>query len=103
MILSPFNKVDFIPKKSIFFVDTPMNTRIQKWGNSLALRIPHAFAKNFHLTKGSAVELSLEDGKLVITPVQKNSYTLKQLLAGVSKQNLHSAVDWGPPMGKEIW
>lgn len=103
MILSSINKVDLSPKTCIFFVDTPMNTRIQKWGNSLALRIPHAFAKNFHLMKGSAVELSLEDGKLVITPVQKKSYTLKQLLAGVSKQNLHGEVDWDPPMGKEIW
>ena len=80
-----------------------MKTRVQKWGNSLALRIPAAFAKNFNVTKGSAVELSLEDGKLVITLVEKPAYTLKQLLAGVSKKNLHGEVDMGPSVGKEIW
>ena len=80
-----------------------MKTRIQKWGNSLALRIPQAFAKNFNVTKGSAVEMSIEDGKLVITPAHKPTYTLKQLLSGISKQNIHGEIDMGPPVGKEIW
>ena len=80
-----------------------MKTRVQKWGNSLALRIPHAFAKNFKMVKGSAVELSLEDGRMVIKPIHKPDYSLKQLLAGTSKKNLHGEVDMGPPVGKEIW
>jgi len=103
MLPNPFNRLDFRGKKSIFIVDTLMKTRIQKWGNSLALRIPRAFAEESKVTQGSAVDLSIENGRLIITPVQKNPYTLKELLAGVSKKNLHGEIDMGPPIGKEVW
>jgi len=80
-----------------------MRTRVQKWGNSLALRIPKSFAAEVGLQKETSVEISLADGKLVIRPVTEPKLTLKQLLARVTKENLHHGVDTGPAVGKEAW
>ncbi len=80
-----------------------MRTRVQKWGNSLALRIPKSFATEVGLQRESSVEVSLVNGKLVITPVAKPKLTLKQLLAKVTKENVHHEVDIGPATGNETW
>ena len=80
-----------------------METRIQKWGNSLALRIPKPFAAEVGLEPGSFIELTLVNGKLVITPVTKPALTLEQLLAQVNEHNLHGEVDTGPAVGNEVW
>jgi len=80
-----------------------MRTRVQKWGNSLALRIPKSFATEVGLQRETSVEVSLADGKLIITPVAKPKLTLKQLLARVTKENLHREVDSGPAIGNETW
>ena len=80
-----------------------MRTRVQKWGNSLALRIPKSFATEVGLQRETAVEVSLADGKLVITPVARPEPTLKQLLAKVTGENLHHEVDTGPTVGNATW
>jgi len=80
-----------------------MRTRVQKWGNSLALRIPKSFAVEAGLHKERPVDISLADGGLVIRPVTEPKLTLKQLLARVTKENLHHEVDTGPAVGKETW
>ena len=80
-----------------------MRTRIQKWGNSLALRIPKSFATEVGLQRETSIELSLADGKLVITPVANPKPTLKQLLAKVTKENLHHEVNTGHTVGNETW
>jgi antitoxin MazE len=80
-----------------------MRTRVQKWGNSLALRIPKSFADEVGLQKETSVEVSLAEGKLVITPIAKPMLNLNQLLAGITKENLHHEVDTGPAVGKEVW
>lgn len=80
-----------------------MKTRVQKWGNSLALRIPKSFASEVGLQKETPVEVSLADGKLVITPLSQPKPTLKQLLAKITKDNLHSEIETGPAVGNEAW
>ena len=80
-----------------------MKTRVQKWGNSLALRIPKSFATEVGLQRETPVEVSLADGKLVITPVAKPKLTLKQLLAKVTRENIHHEVDTGRATGNETW
>ncbi len=80
-----------------------MRTRVQKWGNSLALRIPKSFAIEVGLQRETSVEVSLADGKLIITPVTEPKLTLKQLLAKVTKENLHHEVDTSPAIGNETW
>jgi antitoxin MazE len=80
-----------------------METRIQKWGNSLGLRIPKPLAEEVGLYHNSPVELSLLDGKLVISPIIKSSYRLEELLSQVNEENLHYEVDTGPATGGEVW
>ena len=80
-----------------------MKTRVQKWGNSLAVRIPKSFAAEVGLQRETDIEISLADGKLVITPVAKPKLTLKQLLSKVTKENLHHEVNTGHTAGNEAW
>lgn len=80
-----------------------MQTRVQKWGNSLAVRIPRPFADEIGIADNSEVDLSLDKGMLVVRPVQRIRYDLIDLLAKVSKSNLHPEVDTGPSVGNESW
>ncbi|MCH9010675.1 MAG: AbrB/MazE/SpoVT family DNA-binding domain-containing protein, partial [Chloroflexi bacterium] len=57
-----------------------MKARIQKWGNSLALRIPKALAEEVHVRQNTQVEISLVDGKIVVEPVKTPDWTLEDLL-----------------------
>ena len=80
-----------------------METRIRKWGNSLALRIPKALAAEVGLDYDVAVDLSLVDGQLVIAPLIEPGPTLDELLAQVTDDNLHGEVETGPAVGREAW
>ena len=80
-----------------------MRTRIQKWGNSLALRIPKSFAAEVRLKQGSEVEISPIDGKLVVSPAAEVEFTLEHLLAGITEENRHHEFDTGQPIGNEVW
>jgi antitoxin MazE len=80
-----------------------MKTRVQKWGNSLALRIPKSFAAEAGLQVDAAVELSLVGGKLVVQSLKPQPLTLDQLLRGVTEENLPGEWDTGPAVGKEVW
>ena len=77
-----------------------MLIKVQKWGNSLAVRIPSAFAKELGLAPNSKVKMKFENGKLVIEPKRQ---TLEELLSQITPQNLHKEVDWGDKVGKEEW
>ena len=80
-----------------------MRSKIQKWGNSLALRIPKAYAIDAQLEQDSEVEISLIDGKILIKPITPTSWNLDDLLDGVTKDNLHSETDTGTATGVETW
>ena len=80
-----------------------MNATIQKWGNSLALRIPKAVARETQLENGSVVNLAIRKGMVIIEPSKKAKYQLDALLKGVSKKNIHRCVDTGPAVGREVW
>lgn len=79
-----------------------MTAKIQKWGNSLALRLPNVVAEQIHMHEGASVTLELEDGTLRIKSARV-SYRLGDLLKKVKPGNLHSDTDWGKPKGREIW
>jgi antitoxin MazE len=80
-----------------------MKTRVQKWGNSLAVRIPKSFAAEVGLQADAAVELSVVEGRLVVRPVTPPRLTLEELLRGVTDENLPGEWETGPPVGKEVW
>ncbi len=80
-----------------------MKLKVQKWGNSLALRIPKALAIEANIASGSTVEMSLTNGELRIKPIEDQEYTLEELLSGITAENSHEEVSTGIPQGKESW
>ena len=80
-----------------------MLTKIQKWGNSLGLRIPKSFADETQIQAGSTVDISLDNGRLTVRPVRSPSYRLEELLSGVTRDNLHEEVATGDAVGREAW
>jgi antitoxin MazE len=79
-----------------------MKTQVQKWGNSLALRIPKSFAHESKIKEGSTVEVSLDEGRIVVEPVV-DECSLTELLAKVTKKNIHEEIPSSGPVGKEVW
>lgn len=80
-----------------------MRTQVQKWGNSLAVRIPKAFAASLGIEDNTTVELAMEEGSLVVRPAPTRVYELRLLLDQVSEANLHGEADWGEATGREEW
>lgn len=78
-----------------------MKVQIQKWGNSLALRIPKSFAIESKIEQGSTVEVSLESGKIIVFPIEEEEFSLDELLSKITPENLHSEIDTGISVGKE--
>jgi antitoxin MazE len=80
-----------------------VQTRIQRWGNSLGLRIPRSFAADAGVEAGSEVNLTVRDGDLIVTPARRRKLRLSELLRKVTSKNVHDEVDTGTPVGREIW
>ena len=80
-----------------------MEARVQKWGNSLAVRIPKPFAIEVGLHPDAEVLLQVENGTLVITPRRERTYRLSELMAAVSRSNVHNEVPTGKAVGNESW
>lgn len=79
-----------------------MVTKVQKWGNSLGLRIPKAMAKKAHIASGTAVDLTVAGERLLIQPVRRKQYTLRELVSRITPENRHEEIDFGPPVGREL-
>jgi len=80
-----------------------MKTAIQRWGNSLALRIPRTYAAETRISEGSEVELSLKAGTLVVRPLVRKRHSLTDLLKQITPANRHGAVETGKAVGQEAW
>jgi antitoxin MazE len=80
-----------------------MRTKVQKWGNSLAVRIPRAFALDTQLEHNSIVEISLVDDQIVVKPVSSRQWSLEQLLSEVTSENIHQEIETGDAVGDEVW
>ncbi|GIO64119.1 AbrB/MazE/SpoVT family DNA-binding domain-containing protein [Paenibacillus cineris] len=74
--------------------------QVQKWGNSLGIRIPKSLALKVGLEEGSEVDLDVENGHLIIKP---KSFSLEELLTQVTPENIHKEISTGDPEGKEAW
>ncbi len=79
-----------------------MLRRVQKWGHGLAIRIPSSLAKELNIGPGCEVELRLEEGRLIVVPVDRKR-RLERLVAEIREENLHDETDWGEKIGKEVW
>ena len=80
-----------------------MKAVIEKFGSSLALRIPRAFLQQAKVKSGSSVCVTVKKGRMVVTAMKVEELSLQELLANVTPQNIHPEIDWGAPRGKEVW
>jgi len=79
-----------------------MIAKTAQWGNSIGVRIPKDLAKKAGIGVDSTVEIAEADDGIIIKPVGKREYSLKELVRGITPQNRHSEVDFGRPVGKEL-
>jgi antitoxin MazE len=79
-----------------------MIAKTAKWGNSIGVRIPRGLAKRVGITADSTVEIDEADEGIVIKPVGKKEYSLKELVKGITRENRHGEADFGRPVGKEM-
>jgi len=80
-----------------------METVIKKWGNSPALRLSASVMKEAQLMLDQKVSVKVQRGKIVIEPTSRKAYKLEELVAGITSANSHAEVDFGKPVGKEVW
>lgn len=82
-----------------------MLTKIQKWGNSQGIRIPLKILENSHIEIGEEVEITVEEGKIVLIPTHKihGKYAIKNLVAEMPADYQTTEDDWGDAQGKEEW
>jgi antitoxin component of MazEF toxin-antitoxin module len=80
-----------------------MYGKIQKWGKSLALRIPGAFARQSGLAVDTTVKIALDGDRISIRPVKPPEFSLAEALSRVTDENIHHAADFGDPVGGEAW
>ncbi|MGQ0698748.1 MAG: AbrB/MazE/SpoVT family DNA-binding domain-containing protein [Panacagrimonas sp.] len=81
-----------------------MQVKLAKWGNSLAVRLPGAVLAETKLLAGSTVDVVAEGGELrlrLVKPARRKRYTLDELLKGITPENVHPEIDWGPDVGRE--
>jgi antitoxin MazE len=80
-----------------------MRATVKKWGNSAAVRIPGAIMEAACLHLDEAVDVREEGGRVVIEPVRRKTYELKELVNAITPKNRHDPVDFGQAVGKEAW
>lgn len=80
-----------------------MRVVVKKWGNSASVRIPASVLEAARLHLDQPVDVREEAGRIIIEPIQEPAYDLATLLAGITDENRHEAVDMGPPVGREVW
>ncbi|MTW20084.1 AbrB/MazE/SpoVT family DNA-binding domain-containing protein [Allochromatium palmeri] len=80
-----------------------MQILVKKWGNSASVRIPASIMQAAHLNLDDAVDIRAENGLIVIEPIRSKIYDLDELLAGITPENRHEEVDFGPAVGQEAF
>jgi antitoxin MazE len=79
-----------------------MRSQVAKWGNSLAVRIPKAIAREAGLVPGTTVRMTATEGRVLIASTAPH-YSLKELVTRITPKNRHHETDWGGAVGRELW
>lgn len=80
-----------------------MTTTLQKWGNSLAVRIPKTVANDVAIGEGEMVDLQIANGQIVIAPIRGKKYRCDELVMRINRKNRHAEVPAGKRRGREVW
>lgn len=80
-----------------------MNAKVKKWGNSLGVRIPQNIAEEVQVDYDTPIDIRVDDGRIIITPQNRVTYTLDELVDGITPENLHEEISTGGRRGNEFW
>mgnify|MGYP001230599597 CR=1 FL=1 len=80
-----------------------MKTTAQKWGNSLAIRVPKSVAIQAGIQEQDELEIEVQDGNVVLKPQLQRVYRVEDLVKQITPKNLHGEIDTGDPVGREVW
>ena len=82
-----------------------MITKVQKWGNSQGLRLAKDVLAHAHIEVGDEVDVAVADGVIVIAPVKRirGRHRLEDLLSQIPPDHEAEEVEWGTPVGREVW
>ncbi|MDP3089806.1 MAG: AbrB/MazE/SpoVT family DNA-binding domain-containing protein [Nitrospira sp.] len=80
-----------------------MKTTAQKWGNSLAIRVPKSVAMQVGLKAHDDLEIVVQEGNVVLKPHLRRIYRLDDLVQRITSKNVHDEIDTGDPAGREVW
>lgn len=82
-----------------------MVTKVQRWGNSQGLRISKQVLEDARISIGDEVDVSVRDGVIMVSPVKRvrGKYSLRKLVSRIPEEYSAEEVDWGAPVGKEVW
>lgn len=80
-----------------------MILHVEKWDGSLGIRIPKALAEAACVSEGTAVELSMMEGKVIVQQAPAKKYRLEDLANQITEANRHQEIDFGAPAGREVW
>jgi len=97
--LRALKKLGMVEETSI---PTCARTQVVGWGNSQALRIPREMLDALQISEGDEVEMVVEKGHLTVRPLNPK-LTLESLVAAITPENRHKEIDWGRPVGNEVW
>jgi antitoxin MazE len=78
-----------------------MQVLVKKWGNSASVRIPASIMAAAKLSLDQPVDVREEAGCVVIEPIRTREFDLADLIAGITDDNMHEEIDFGPPVGRE--
>jgi len=79
-----------------------MTTKIQKWGNSLGIRLPKALFESGKISEGSIIEFNQKNDEIILRVVKNKKPTLKEVMKNIDASKFHPFIDFGPDVGKEI-
>ena len=77
--------------------------KIQKWGNDLGISFPQVVVNELSLREGLYVNIQNNGNEATIIPIKPDSYNLADMLSEIKEDNLHDTIEWGEPVGNEIW
>ncbi len=79
-----------------------VRAQLVRWGNSQAVRIPKTVLEQAQMQAGDEVRIQVQGGRITLEPLNAK-LTLESLVAGITPENRHRELDWGPPVGNEVW
>ena len=80
-----------------------MQTKLQKWGNSYAVRLPRAVVRESGLREGEPLEIEASGRHIRLRRASRGDYRLDQLVKRIRKANRHEEADFGAAQGREAW